>query len=60
MTELINPSFEDGWQDVQATPTLINQQPAGWDLRWLEPGELLWDSQDEALCRVIDAQSPPR
>jgi len=37
---LKNPSFEDGWQDLPPAPgNLTNQQPAGWTLRWLEPGE---------------------
>ena len=48
MTTLINPSFEEGWTDIQSGHASLNQQPSGWELRWLEPGELLWDSQDKA------------
>ena len=58
MTTLINPSFEDGWTDIQSGPASLNQQPNGWELRWLEPGELLWDSNDEARgvpeCRHLN------
>jgi len=46
---LINPNFNDGWTDLPPTPDfLINQQPVGWRLRWLEPGDQLWDANDLA------------
>ena len=41
---IVNGSFEDGWTDL--TPVegfLINQNPNGWTLDWLERGEEVWD-----------------
>lgn len=44
---LANGSFEEPWTDLPPAPGyLINQQPAGWSLRWLEPGEPLWDDPE--------------
>ena len=46
---LKNGSFEDGWTDMPPAPGyLINQQPNGWTLRWIEPGEKLFDVDDKA------------
>lgn len=46
---LKNGSFEDGWTDMPPAPGyLINQQPNGWILRWIEPGEPLFDVGDKA------------
>ena len=46
---LKNGSFEDGWTDMDPAPGyLINQQPNGWTLRWIEPGEKLFDVDDKA------------
>ncbi len=40
---LQNGYFSDGWDDMPATEFhLINQQPKGWTLRWLRPGESLF------------------
>lgn len=40
---LKNGSFSDGWRDLPPTQgTLINQQPTGWRLEWLEPGAALY------------------
>ena len=46
---LRNGSFEEGWTDV-VVPGLnqVNQIPMFWGMEWLEPGERLWDSNDEA------------
>lgn len=41
---LANGSFEEGWTDLPPVPgNLINQEPDGWELSWLEPGEWVWD-----------------
>jgi hypothetical protein len=45
---LVNGSFEAGWTDMPPAPgNLINQQPQGWTLLWLQPGQTLWNSNDE-------------
>lgn len=62
---LKNPSFEDGWTDLPPAPgNLTNQQPAGWTLRWLEPGESLFGSSDTAggvpeCVHKLATQLPP-
>jgi hypothetical protein len=44
-----NGSFSDGWSDMPPAPgNLINQQPKGWTLRWIEPGESLFGAGDKA------------
>ena len=44
-----NGSFEEGWQDMPPAPgSLINQQPNGWTLRWIEPGDSLFGVSDTA------------
>ena len=46
---LKNGSFTEGWKDVQAPyGHLINQEPNGWKLRWLDVGEDLFGSGDKA------------
>lgn len=46
---LKNGTFTEGWTDMPPAPgNLINQQPKGWTLRWIEPGEPLFDSPDKA------------
>jgi len=41
---LENGSFEEGWTDMPpAQEILINQQPIGWTLSWVEPGDPLFD-----------------
>lgn len=46
---LKNGSFTEGWTNMPPAPgNLINQQPNGWTLRWINPGEPLFDSQDKA------------
>ncbi|UCC53168.1 MAG: hypothetical protein JSV68_04210 [Anaerolineaceae bacterium] len=41
---LRNGNFMEGWQDMPPAPGfLINQQPNGWHLEWLEPGQPLFD-----------------
>jgi hypothetical protein len=62
---LQNPSFEDGWTDLPPTAGyLINQQPHGWRLNWVEPGQPLYDAGDlahgvpECVHKLAD-QLPP-
>ena len=43
--EIQNSSFEDGRTDLPPAPGyLINQQPNGWQLTWIEPGQPIFDS----------------
>ena len=45
---LKNGSFTEGWKDVQAPyGYLINQEPNGWNLRWLDVGEDIFGSGDK-------------
>jgi hypothetical protein len=45
---LKNGSFTEGWTDLPASGNLINQQPEGWTLRWIEPGQSLFGAGDTA------------
>ncbi len=45
---LKNGTFSEGWTDLPPVGNLINQQPKGWTVRWVEPGEPLFDSPDKA------------
>jgi hypothetical protein len=46
---LQNGSFEEGWTDLPPAPgNLINQQPNGWQLTWIEPGQSLYGAGDLA------------
>ena len=46
---LKNGAFTEGWTDLPPAPgNLINQQPKGWQLSWVEPGQVLYDSNDKA------------
>ena len=46
---LKNGSFTDGWSDMPPAPgNLINQQPNGWQLTWIEPGKSLFGAGDKA------------
>ncbi len=62
---LKNGSFEEPWTDLPPQPGyLINQQPAGWTLSWVEPGQMLYDSQDKAdgvpeCVHKLSTQLPP-
>lgn len=48
-TMLKNGSFTAGWDDMPPAPgNLINQQPKGWTLRWIEPGKSLFGAADKA------------
>lgn len=41
---LANGSFEEGWTDLPPVDgSLINQEPHGWELTWLEKGQEVWD-----------------
>lgn len=41
---IVNGSFEDGWTDLPPVEGfLINQNPNGWTLSWLERDEEVWD-----------------
>jgi hypothetical protein len=44
---LANGGFEEGWTDLPPAPGfLINQQPNGWTLDWLDQGQPLYDDPD--------------
>ncbi len=45
---LKNGAFTEGWTDLSPVGTLINQQPNGWVLRWIEPGTSLFGAGDNA------------
>ncbi len=45
---LKNGTFTEGWMDMPPAGTLINQQPNGWILRWIEPGNSLFGAGDKA------------
>lgn len=45
---LKNGSFTEGWTNLPPYGNLINQQPNGWTLRWIEPGESLFGAGDTA------------
>lgn len=45
---LKNGTFTEGWVDMPPVGNLINQQPNGWILRWIEPGESLFGAGDKA------------
>ena len=46
---LKNGSFSEGWANMPPAPgNLINQQPNGWTLRWIEPGQSLFGANDTA------------
>lgn len=45
---LQNGSFSEGWTDMPPAGNLINQQPNGWTLRWIEPGASLFGAGDTA------------
>ena len=45
---LKNGSFTEGWLDMPPYGNLINQQPNGWILRWIEPGNSLFGAGDKA------------
>lgn len=46
---LKNGSFTEGWTDLPPAPGfLVNQQPNGWILTWIEPGESLFGAGDKA------------
>ena len=48
-----NGSFEAGWTDLPPVEgSLINQNPNGWTLSWLEKGETVWD------LRTIHPEDP--
>lgn len=60
-----NHSFEEGWMDLPPAPGyLINQQPNGWELTWVEPGQPIYGSSyvahgvPECVHKLV-AQLPP-
>ncbi len=62
---LKNGSFSEGWDDLPPAPGfLINQQPKGWILNWVEPNESLFGAGDaargvpECIHKLAD-QLPP-
>lgn len=47
-----NGSFEDGWSNMPPAPgSLINQQPNGYELSWVAPGDKLYESND--VCNGV-------
>lgn len=60
-----NGAFSEGWEDMPPAPGhLINQRPIGWALRWIEPGERLFESDDRAAgvpecVHKLNDQLPP-
>ena len=62
---LQNGSFSEGWDDMPPTDFhLINQQPKGWTLRWLEIGESLFGDGATAVgipecVHKLSNQLPP-
>ncbi len=57
---LDNGSFEEGWTTI----AFGNQRPIDWALYWVEPGQPLFDSPDEAtgICECVHKlahQLPP-
>jgi hypothetical protein len=52
---LDNGGFEEGWTDLPpVSGYLINQQPNGWTLDWLEPGEPLWDAPADIATGIAE------
>lgn len=50
---VVNGNFSAGWRDVQAPGlNLINQEPKGWQLSWIEPGQPLYDDAN-SLSRGV-------
>lgn len=50
---IVNGSFEQGWTDLPPAPGfLINQQPTGWELKWLNVGEPLWADPGTTVAGV--------
>lgn len=48
---LVNGGFEGCWSTIEQG----NQEPAGWELTWIEPGELVWDSRyDEPATAIAE------
>lgn len=45
---LKNGTFTEGWMDRPPVGNLINQQPNGWIMRWVEPGNSLFGASDKA------------
>ena len=45
---LKNGSFTEGWMDLPPFGNLINQQPNGWIMRWVAPGNSLFGAGDKA------------
>ncbi len=55
---LENGSFEEGWTDLPPVEGfLINQNPNGWTLSWLQRGQQVWDLRtihpDDPLVGVV-------
>lgn len=63
--EIANGSFEEDWSDLPPAPGyLINQQPSGWQLTWVEPGQPIFDSNYMAqgvpeCVHKLEDQLPP-
>jgi hypothetical protein len=51
---IVNGSFEAGWDTVAHG----NQQPYGWTLSWLEPGDLLYDDDTAQATGTPELRHP--
>ena len=62
---MLNPSFENGWTDINAGFSLINQQPNDWTITWLDVGEPLYASSSDVangipeIVHKLASQLPP-
>ena len=54
---LRNPSFEEGWHDIE----FGNQRPKKWEISWVQPGDPLYDSGDKAtgICECVHKLDRP-
>lgn len=53
LPQITNPSFEEGWTDLPPLPwNLVNQQPNGWQLSWVNIGAPLYNDPDTLAAGV--------
>ena len=52
---LQNGNFSSrNWRNIKAKKlNLINQEPEGWHLEWLDPGDLLYDDNNSAKAEGV-------
>ncbi len=52
---LVNGGFEEGWTTLPpVSGQQRNQEPNGWTLDWLEPGESLWDAPADKATGIAE------